>query len=328
MYDLSKLNNIAITEKRNELDITQKAISQDLKISFDEYKSIEAGELIPKKRIVKKICKYLSLDINEVYDEDFKNTVVLSFLNNKGGSGKTSVSGSLAYALSEKGFKILCIDADMQGNLTHSYNLEANVEKNFAKAIEFEENLVDHIIPSGYKNIDFVVYHPALASIEMKMFNKTGREEVLRRILKEILDKGEYDYIIIDTNPTLSMLNFNVVNVSDYCIPPLQMGAFGLEGLDILLEFIDGVIQYNPKLKGVKLVINNYDIRKNVTKKSEKWLREHYSDMLLNTIIRVDTNIELAQLEGEPVLAYNNKSKIADDVRKFANEVVKFTKNK
>lgn len=323
---MSKLEFSKISDKRNELDITQKTISNDLGIDFEDYKLIESGEYIPKKKTIKNICKYLSLDMDEIYDENFKNTIILSFLNNKGGSGKTSVSGSLAYALSEKGYKVLCIDADMQGNLTHSYDLEADEDKNLAKAIENEESLMNHIIPSGYDNIDFVVYHPALSAIEMIMFNKKGREEVLRRILKEVIDNGIYDYIIIDTNPTLSMLNFNVVNVTNYCIPPLQMGAFGLEGLDILLNFIDGVIQFNPNFKGVRLVINDYDSRKRVTKKSEAWLKEHYKEMLFKTIIRVDTSIELAQLDGIPVLKYKGDSKIANDIRDLAKEIEELTK--
>ena len=168
-----------------------------------------------------------------------------------------------------------------------------------------------HILFEAPPQIDFVTYHPALSAIEMIMFNKNAREEVLKRILSNILKKGIYDFIIIDTNPTLSMLNFNIVNVSNYCIPPLQLGAFGLEGLDILLNFIKGVIRFNPNFKEVKLVINNYDVRKEITKTTEQWLRENYGDMLFKTIIRVDTNIEKAQLEGQPVLHFDTKSRIS-----------------
>lgn len=322
---MSKLDYLKLKEKRNELDITQKDISKLLNIELNSYKKMEKGLLIPKKNEIKKICDFLKLDINSVYDEHFKNTVTLSFLNNKGGSGKTSISGSLAYSLSELGYKILCIDADMQGNLTHSFNLESSNEKNLAKAIEEEDDLLNNIIKSDYDNIDFVTYHPALSAIEMIMFNKNAREEVLKRILNNILEKGIYDFIIIDTNPTLSMLNFNIVNVSNYCISPLQLGAFGLEGLDILLNFIKGVIRFNPNFKEVKLVINNYDVRKEITKTTEEWLRKNYGDMLFKTIIRVDTNIEKAQLEGQPVLHFDTKSRISNEIRELAKEVVLLT---
>lgn len=324
---MSKLYFEKIKEKRNELDITQKELCEELKIDLESYKKVEKGLLKPSESVINTICGFLQLDMKDVYDKDFKETVVLSFVNNKGGCGKTSVSGSIAYALSEIGFKVLCIDADMQGNLTHSLDLESNPTKNLARAIIDEEDLQNHIINTKYDNIDFVTYSPELSTIEMIMFNKHAREELIRRILATTLKNGIYDFIVIDTNPTLSMLNFNVINVTNYCIPPLQLGAFGLEGLHILLDFIDNVRVYNPDFKDTKLVINNYDVRKKeVTATSEKWLRENYGDMLLDTIIRVDTNIEKAQLEGQPVLLTHKNSRISNEIRELTKEILKLTR--
>lgn len=321
---MSKFYFEKVKEKRNELDITQKEMCEDLKIDLEKYKDIEKGLVKPSEREINTICEFLKLDVEDIFDKDFKETTVLSFVNNKGGCGKTSVSGSIAYALSELGFKVLCIDADMQGNLTHSLDIESNPTKNLARAIINEEDLQEHIIDTKYKNIDFVTYSPELSTIEMIMFNKHAREELLRRILKTTLKNGIYDFIVIDTNPTLSMLNFNVINITNYCIPPLQLGAFGLEGLHILLDFINNVKVYNPDFKDTKLVINNYDARKKeVTPKSEEWLRENYGHMLLDTIIRVDTNIEKAQLQGEPVLVSHKNSRISNEIRELTHEILK-----
>ena len=319
-----KLYYKLIKDKRNELDITQKQICDELNIQLEEYKKMESGDFIPKKSSLNKICTYLKLDINEIYMENF--TKVISVMSNKGGVGKTSVTSSVSFCLAELGYKVLCIDADMQGNLTHSFNLETDEEKNLAIALKNELDLKDCIINSQYENLDFVVYNTALSAIDMLMFTKNAREYILKRILTNTINEGLYDFVVIDTNASLSILNFNVINVTNYCIVPVQLGAFGLEGVGILLNFIDDAKQFNPNFIDYKLVINNYDSRKSITKKSQEWLEENYGDILLESIIRVDTNIENAQVGSMPVLAYNSNCRISNEFRLLTKEILKIIK--
>lgn len=317
-----KLYYKQIKDKRNELDITQKHICNELDIKLEEYKKIESGNFIPNKSCLNKICNYLKLDINEIYLENFRDTKVISVMSNKGGVGKTSVTSSVSFCLAELGYKVLCIDADMQGNLTHSFNLETNEEKNLAIALKNELDLKDCIVNSEYNNLDFIVYNTALSAIDMLMFTKNSREYIFKRIISNTISEGVYDFIIIDTNPSLSILNFNVINITNYCIIPVQLGAFGLEGIGILLNFIDDAKQFNPNFINYRLVINNYDSRKSISKKSQEWLQENYSDILLNSIIRVDTNIENAQVDSIPVLEYNSNCRISNEFRSLTKEIL------
>jgi chromosome partitioning protein len=323
---MAKLDYEKLRDKRIEIDITQKELAEKSGVNINIIKSIETGRTKTDKENLKKLANVLGLEVQDFYIDDFKETKVISILNNKGGSGKTSVCGSLSYALSEQGHRILLIDADMQQNLTHSYNLEDN-EKNLADAVIKEDNLENYIIKSKYDNIDFVISDLKLSTIDMVLFTKIQRENIIKQILKPVVDRGIYDYILIDTNPTLAILNFNVVNASDYVLIPVELSSFGLEGLDVLINFIKGVQKINEKIQLAGIVVNKYDIRKkNIVYKSEEILKEAYGDLVLKTIIRIDTNIENAQMNNVPVLTFNTNSRIAKEFRDLAKEVIKIVR--
>jgi chromosome partitioning protein len=326
VLNVAKLDYEKLREKRVEIDITQKELARRSGVNVNIIKSVETGRTKTDKENLKKLANALEIEIESFYIDNFKETNVISILNNKGGSGKTSVCGSLAYALSEQSYKILLIDADMQQNLTHSYNLEDN-EKNLADAIIKEESLLNYILKSKYDNIDFVIADLKLSTIDMVLFTKIQRENIIKQILKPVVEKGIYDYILIDTNPTLAILNFNVVNASDYVLIPVELSSFGLEGLDVLINFIKGVQKINENVELAGIVVNKYDMRKkNIVSKSEEILKEAYGNIVLKTIIRVDTNIENAQMNNVPVLTFNTNSRIAKEFRDLAKEVIKIAK--
>lgn len=323
---MAKLDYEKLKERRVEMDITQKELSEKSGVNLNIIKSVETGRTKTDKENLKRISSVLSINIDDIYIDDFKETKVISILNNKGGSGKTSVCGSLAYALCEQNYKILLIDADMQQNLTHSYNLDDN-EKNLANAIVEEKSLEDYIVQTNYKNIDFIVADLRLSTIDMVLFTKIQRENIIRQILKPVVEKGIYDYILIDTNPTLAILNFNVVNASNYVLVPVELSSFGLEGLDVLINFIKGVQKINDTVELAGIVVNRYDVRKkNIISKSEEILNKAYGELVLKTIIRVDTNIENAQMSNVPVLTFNTNSRISKEFRELAKEVIKIVK--
>lgn len=317
----AKVDYIKLKERRIELDINQKDLSTQSGVDINIIKSIESGKSVTDKKDIENIIKVLGLQLSEVYFEDFKDTKVIGVVNNKGGSGKTSVCGNLAFALSELGNKILLIDSDMQQNLTHSYNLSDN-PKNLAVAVLAEDSLENYILKTEYENIDFIVADLKLSTIDMVLFTKIQRENILKRLLKPVIDSGIYDYILIDTNPTLAILNFNVINASNYVIIPVELSSFGLEGLDVLIDFIKGVQKMNDTLKIAGIVINKYDVRKkSITTQSEEILREAYNDLVFESIIRVDTSIENAQMMNIPVLRSHTNSRIAKEYRDLAKEV-------
>ena len=166
-------------------------------------------------------------------------TKVIAVSNNKGGSGKTTVAGNLAYSLMQQGKKVLLIDADMQINLTRSYDLSKNSEKSLYDALIKENSLQHYIINTKYPNIDFIISDHMLSAIDMELFTKKLRETVFERILRPVKSENSYDYIIIDTCPFLGLLNYNILVASDYVLVPVELSAFGIEGLEPLTNFFE-----------------------------------------------------------------------------------------
>ena len=319
-----KLEYEKMKSRRIEMDMTQKELSELSGVNINVIKSIETGRTMTEKENIKKIADVIGFELNEIYKEDFRDTKVISIVNNKGGCGKTSVSGSLGYTMAELGNKVLLIDADAQRNLSSSFGLPKQ-ENHFGKAIVKEESLLNnYIIQTQYHNIDFIVADVSMGTLDMLMFTKMHRENIVKQILTPLVQAGLYDYIIIDTNPNLSILNFNVVNASDYALIPVQLASFDLEGIGTLVDFIKGIQKFNTKLDILGIVINKYDIRnKNITNQAEEQLRAAYNDLIFKTIIKIDVKIQNAQWENKPVMTFDTNSRISKEYRELAKEVIK-----
>ena len=322
-----------IKDRRIEKDLTQKFLSEKFNINLNTIKGLETGrtgiDMTNEQTMAKfkSMIEYLGFTLEEVYQADFRNTKVLCVLNNKGGCGKTSVIGNLGYALSELDNKILMVDADMQSNLTNSFGLDTEDNNHLGTALLEEKSLENYIVKTEYENIDFVKADLSMSSIDMDLFTKKQRESILSKILKPVIDKGLYDYVLFDTNPTLAILNFNVLNASNYVLIPVQMNSFGLNGLVSVTDFIDEVKQLRTDLSTMGIVINNYDIRKSITTKSESILRESsINTPIMKTIVKVDTTMEYAQFNREPVIVFNKNSRIAKEFKELAKEVLNFDK--
>ncbi len=319
---MAKFEHEMIKNERTKLDITQKSLSEQTNININTIKAIETGRMIPEEDKIIKLCNALGLEVDSIYNPNFKDTKVISTVNNKGGCGKTSLTSSLGYCLAEEGFKILLIDTDAQRNLSSSFNVGKTPE-HFGKAVINETSLVDYIQKTEYENIDFIPSDVSMGTLDMVMFTKMHRENIVLNILSPVISLGVYDFIIIDTNPNLSLLNFNVVNASDYCLIPVQPAGFDVEGIVTVIDFIKGIQKYNTKLSILGIVINRYDKRnKTISEAAILELKEAYSDLIFDTIIQTDVKIQNAQWENIPVFKYNS-SRIAKEYRALTKEVIK-----
>lgn len=308
--------------RRLELDLTQKELSEMTGVNINTLKALETGRSMTDLANLEAICHHLDLELSDIYDPDFHETKVISVINNKGGCGKTSICSGVGCALAEMGYRVLLVDADAQRNLSSSFDMPRS-EKNFGKAILNEESLDGYIQPTQYENIDIVVGDVSFSTIDMQLFTKVHRENIVRASLWPVVQKGYYDYIIVDTNPNLSLLNFNVVNSSHYCLVPVQPAGFDLDGVEVVLDFIRGIQPYNPDLKIGGLVINRFDARnKLISDAALSQLKENYSELLFDTIIRVDAKLQNAQWENRPVLDYSSSSRISKEYRLLAKEIV------
>lgn len=316
--DYARLKNI-----RLEQDITQKELATATGVNLSTIKQIETGRSATDLENIEKLCAYLEVDINEIYHPDFHDTKVLCMLNNKGGCGKTSLCSGIATSMAELGLRILVIDGDGQRNLSSSFDMPRS-EKNFGAAVLAEQDLNGYIQPTKFENIDIIVADVSMGTLDMALFTKISRENIVRSILRPVVERGYYDYILIDTNPNLSLLNFNIVNASNYVLIPAQPASFDLDGLAVVLQFVEGIKPYNPTLQVGGIIINRYDARNRlITEAAMDQLREAYSPLLFEQIIRVDSRLQNAQWENRPVQDYAGNARISKEYRALTKEILR-----
>ena len=257
-------------------------------------------------------------------------TQVIAFANNKGGSGKTTTCSNIGCALSMMGKRVLLIDGDMQMNLTLSFFEEeraleyASNGKNIYSAIQEEKDLSDFVVPTDYKDLDIIPSTSLMSAIEFDLFSKWQREFILRKCLEPIRARGYYDYILIDSPPTLGGWVMNVLCASDYVIIPVEASPWGLFGLANMFDFIGKVKEISPRLEIMGIMITKADERKNYFKETLKSLRESEDVRVFNDYVRVDSAIEWSQDNSKPVVAYKKYSRSAIEYRSLAKEIVEY----
>lgn len=252
------------------------------------------------------------------------STKVIAVSNNKGGSGKTTCTSNLGYFLAQNGKKVLLIDADMQINLTKSFSMEIDDGINLYQAIHREDKLNDYIKNTKYENLNIIISDYMLSAIDMELVNKNLKETVFKRCLNSIIESETYDYILIDTCPFLGLLNFNILIASDYVLIPVELSAFGIEGLMPLTNFISEAMIYNDNLKILGILETKVDNRESTTEDSRRLLKDLFPNNIFKNSIPIDINIKKSQFMGVSIgdflensrsaLAYENLAKEVDEI--------------
>jgi chromosome partitioning protein len=257
-------------------------------------------------------------------------TQVIAFANNKGGSGKTTSCSNIGCALAMMGKKVLLIDGDMQINLTLSFFDEEKVleyssnGKNIYTAIKEERDLSDFIVPTEYEGLDIIPSTSLMSSIEFDLFSKWQREFILRKCLEPVKARGYYDYILIDSPPTLGGWVMNVMCASDYVVIPVEASPWGLFGLANMFDFISKVRTLAPRLEIMGIMVTKADERKNYFKETLKSLRESEDVRVFDTYVKVDSAIEWSQDNSKPVVAFKKYSRSALEYKKLAKEILDY----
>ena len=257
-------------------------------------------------------------------------TKIIAFANNKGGSGKTTSCSNIGYALSAMGKKVLLIDGDMQLNLTLSFFDEekaleyASNGKNVYTAVKEEKDLSDFVVPTDYEGLDMIASTSLMSAIEFDLFSKWQREFILRKILEPIRARGYYDYILIDSPPTLGGWVMNIMCASDYVVIPVEASPWGLFGLANMFDFIGKVKEISPRLSVMGIMITKADERKTYFKETLKTLRESEAARVFENYVRVDSAVEWAQDNSKPVVAYKKYSRSALEYKKLAKEIAEY----
>lgn len=257
-------------------------------------------------------------------------TTVIAFANNKGGSGKTTTASNVGLAMAKAGKRVLLIDGDMQMNLTLSFFDEERAlafstdDKNIHTAIKAERDLSDFVASTDYPNLDMIPSTSLMSSVEYDLFTKWQREFILKKCLVPILARGYYDFILIDAPPTLGGWVMNILAVSDFVIIPVEASPWGLFGLANMFDFISQVKNLNPRLEVMGIAITKADERKSYFKQTYETLKEFDAARLFNTYIRIDSAVEWAQDNSQPVVAYKRYSRSAIEYTKLAKEIIEY----
>jgi chromosome partitioning protein len=248
-----------------------------------------------------------------------KTAEVIAFANQKGGVAKTTTTLNLAVAFAESGHRVLCIDLDPQGNLTMSQGIDPDkVEKSLYDVLVNDMPISEIIVK---REIDIAVASIDLAGAEIAMSTKIGRERSLEKALKEVA--GDYDFVCIDTPPSLGLLTINALTAANKVIVPVQCEYLSMRGL-VQLQNTLRMIQenLNPDVKIEGILPTMLDSRTIHAKEAIEILEENFGDLVFRSRIKKAIKFAEAPVKGSSVLKYDSDSSAANYYRELAKEVL------
>ena len=247
---------------------------------------------------------------------------IIAIANQKGGVGKTTTAINLSASLAEKGKKVLLIDTDPQGNATSGFGIDKNeLDNTIYELILGECSVQDCIIKEVIQGVSILPSNVNLAAAEIELIGVDKKEYILKNEIDWVRD--EYDFIIIDCPPSLSMLTVNAMTTADSVLVPIQCDYYALEGLSQLIHTVNLVKErLNPELDMEGVVFTMFDSRTNLSSQVVDNVKEHLEQNVYKTVIPRNIRLAEAPSYGMPIQKYDPKSAGAEAYMLLADEVI------
>lgn len=246
---------------------------------------------------------------------------IVTLVNQKGGVGKTTTAINLGASLAACERKILLVDLDPQANATSGLGLSKNDEKSIYPVLTDGMNIREVIKTTELPNLHVAPSSVDLVAAELELSDAIGREFYLRRALQEVIN--DYDYILIDSPPSLSLLTINGLTAAHSVLVPMQCEYFAIEGVAQLLNTVERVRDMlNPGLEIEGIALTMYDERMNLARQVAEEVKSHFADKVYKSVIPRNVRLGEAPSFGKPIILYDIRSRGSEAYVNLAREFI------
>ena len=252
-------------------------------------------------------------------------TKVIAVANQKGGVGKTTTTVNVAACLAALKRRGLLLDLDPQANATSGLGVEKTEGASAYRPLLGEGTLVEKIRPTAFAGLEIIPSEVDMCGAEIEIARAENHLHRLAGLVKPIVDSGRFDFILIDCPPSLGILTLNAFAAADYLIIPLQCEYFALEGISMSHRVLNQVREngINPRLELLGVVMTMFDGRTNLSAQVTGDVREHYGELVFETVIPRATRLAEAPSFGKPIIHYDKYSPGAAAYEVLTGELLK-----